>query len=98
MEKRSWRKIRERALPFTAEMAVLPVTKAEPCFRIDPGLDYLPEVPAFNLAGNLFVTSPSMGAVFSLTPLKKKSAIFFHKHVKFLGMEYPVFLPITGPP
>jgi len=58
-------------VPLPPELANLPTIKAEPWVMIEDNPDMLLEGPAFDRAGNLFVTSIFDSRVFKITPKKK---------------------------
>jgi lactonase len=80
--------IRDSVMPLPPELVNLPTIEAEPWFQLDPSpADFL-EGPAFDREGNLFVTSPSAGTVYKITPQKQKSVIFNDKRVGVNGSAF----------
>ncbi len=66
-------------VPIPLSEAGLPVIMAEPWLQISAIPNAVPEAPAFDRDGNLFVTSVFEGRVFRITPGKKVSVIFDNK-------------------
>ena len=88
MAKRNTPRIQESVVPIPPELVTLPTIEAEPWFQLDPSPDILLEGPAFDREGDLFVTSPSAGTVFRITPEKQMSVIFNNENIKVDGSAF----------
>lgn len=69
-------KISSSAVPLPPSVATLPVIMAEPWVQIEAGPNVFLEGPAYDLEGNLFVTSIFDGRVLKIMPDKKVTTIF----------------------
>jgi lactonase len=75
-------------MPLPPDLNGLPKIEAEPWFRVDDNPDLMLEGPAFDLEGNLFVTSPPAGIVFKITAKRNKRIIFDNPKVTVDGAAF----------
>jgi lactonase len=68
--------MKKSIVPLPPELWSLPTIEAELWVQIDPDPELRIEGPAFDRAGNLFVTSPYHGRVYKITPDKTVSKIY----------------------
>lgn len=77
--------MKKSIVPLPPDLQNLPTIAAEPWVQISPDSNLRIEGPAFDLEGNLFVTSPYHGLIFKVTAQKKVSQIFENKNIKNIG-------------
>ena len=88
MKKPITQNIHKCAMPIPPELLNLPTIEAEPWFQVAPSTDVLLEGPAFDKKGNLFVTAPTKGLVYKITPQKQLSTIFSDHNVIVDGSAF----------